>query len=220
MLQLNHHQEFHNSQLRHYCRHLRCRSKLKAPIDNPHKAFCARGCHSSFYLSRCLVCENAKPGPDWKFCRRPKCRAEYRRNAGLYDWRTGHPDPSAGFVISNSKSAHSIGIKTAGLTDRPWRMVAGAELSPLALHCATIPLDPALASRLTRQYKDYYQQASLIGPTDPPINILGGFKFPTAPVIDLNQPPYPAATIPTSDPALRIPNDLAIPLFLKRKPAS
>ena len=40
---------------RHYRRH--CRSKLGEPEENDHRAFCARGCHSSFYRHRCLVCE-------------------------------------------------------------------------------------------------------------------------------------------------------------------
>jgi hypothetical protein len=35
----------------------RCRSKLPKPIANPREAFCTRGCHGSFYLRRCLVCE-------------------------------------------------------------------------------------------------------------------------------------------------------------------
>src|SRR5437764_800421 len=47
--------------LRHYCRNPRCRSKLPSPASDPRKAFCTRGCHSSFYLKRCLVCENDKP---------------------------------------------------------------------------------------------------------------------------------------------------------------
>src|SRR6516225_7835340 len=45
------------AELRHYCRNPRCRSKLPQPVANPREAFCARGCHSSFYLKRCLVCE-------------------------------------------------------------------------------------------------------------------------------------------------------------------
>jgi hypothetical protein len=44
-------------ELRHYCRNLKCRSKLPAPIDSVRKAFCCRGCHSAFYRTRCLVCE-------------------------------------------------------------------------------------------------------------------------------------------------------------------
>jgi hypothetical protein len=42
---------------RHYCRNPRCRSKLKQSVADPRDAFCARGCHASFYRHRCLVCE-------------------------------------------------------------------------------------------------------------------------------------------------------------------
>jgi hypothetical protein len=43
---------------KHYCRNPRCRMKLPAPVENGHHAFCCRRCHSSFYRSRCLVCED------------------------------------------------------------------------------------------------------------------------------------------------------------------
>src|SRR5262249_36386247 len=43
---------------KHYCRNPRCRMKLPASVENEHHAFCCRGCHSSFYRSRCLVCED------------------------------------------------------------------------------------------------------------------------------------------------------------------
>jgi hypothetical protein len=49
--------EFSETALRHRCRYPRCRSKLPAPVSNPREAFCARGCHSSFYRHRCLICE-------------------------------------------------------------------------------------------------------------------------------------------------------------------
>jgi len=38
----------------------------------------------------------------------------------------------------------------------------------------------------------FWNAAALIGPNDPPVNILGGFKFPNAPVVDLN--PIPPKT--------------------------
>ena len=70
--------------LRHYCRNPRCRSKLPSPASDPHKAFCTPGCHSSFYLKRCIVCENDKPAGSTarrKLCRRPKCEGRYRKNS-------------------------------------------------------------------------------------------------------------------------------------------
>jgi hypothetical protein len=42
---------------RHYCRNPRCRMKLKRPVSNTREAFCTKGCHSSFYRRRCLICE-------------------------------------------------------------------------------------------------------------------------------------------------------------------
>ena len=74
--------------LRHYCRNPRCRSKLKEPVD-AHRAFCTPGCHSSFYLKRCVVCENDKPAGSTarrKLCRRPKCEGRYRKNSAHYSF--------------------------------------------------------------------------------------------------------------------------------------
>ena len=75
--------------LRHYCRNPRCRSKLPSPASDPREAFCTRGCHSSFYLKRCLVCENDKPAGSTtrrKLCRRPKCEGRYRKNSAHYSF--------------------------------------------------------------------------------------------------------------------------------------
>jgi hypothetical protein len=54
-VQIEYSNDLHNHQAD--CRNPRCRSKLKAPVDNPREAFCTRGCHSSFYRKRCLICE-------------------------------------------------------------------------------------------------------------------------------------------------------------------
>ena len=43
--------------VRYYCRNPKCRSKLREPASNQREAFCARGCHTSFYRKRCLICE-------------------------------------------------------------------------------------------------------------------------------------------------------------------
>ena len=40
------------TETRHYWRNSRCRSKLPTPVANVSEAFCARGCHSSFYRKR------------------------------------------------------------------------------------------------------------------------------------------------------------------------
>ena len=145
MLQIGHQEQF-SQDLRHYCRNRHCRSKLKAPVDNPHKAFCTKGCYDSFYLKRCVVCEKEKPSgrSDRKFCRRPKCRTEYHKNPGLF----GETASTITVRTDSSKSADSTGTKTGGLDDRPWRIAAaGSAISANVYHCATLPIDPDTVGR-------------------------------------------------------------------------
>jgi hypothetical protein len=70
-------------EVRHRCRHQRCRMKLPVAVSNLREAFCTRGCHSSFYLRRCLVCEGPldRKNSTQKVCRKSKCRSAFR--AGL-----------------------------------------------------------------------------------------------------------------------------------------
>jgi hypothetical protein len=77
---------------RHYCRNPKCRSKLPAPAGNPREAFCARGCHASFYRHRCLVCEAAidRRTEHQKFCRRPLCKSRFRASPVSFEW-SGYP---------------------------------------------------------------------------------------------------------------------------------
>ena len=72
----------------------------------------------------------------------------------------------------------------------------------------------------------FWNDAALIGPTDPPVNILGGYKFPNAPVVDLN-PILPKTEKQKFSPEqqkrfaellAQIPDDLSIPAFLRRRP--
>ena len=134
--------------LRHYCRNPRCRSKLPSPASDPRKAFCTHGCHSSFYLKRCLVCENDKPAGSTarrKLCRRPKCEGRYRKNSAHYSF-LGADTTSAANV---PRSAQSTGIKSAGLDDRPCYIVAGPKITAAIYHCATLPVDPDIAARVS-----------------------------------------------------------------------
>jgi hypothetical protein len=186
---------------RHYCRNPRCRSKLKEPVSNPHKAFCSKGCHASFYLHRCLICERPidqpKGGGRRATCNRTKCR-----NARRYQ------TPSVAKPIA--EVPNFIGSKGAPSPDRrPWRIAAGPTLSPSAFHYAALPLDRRTAADNARHNKQYYRDAvikTLIGPTDLPINKIPGLTRPRA----IN----PAA----SD--LPIPADLTIPNFLRRERAA
>src|ERR1700751_4659339 len=75
--------EFAQTGRRHFCRHPRCRMKLPSSPVNNHHAFCTKGCHSSFYLKRCLVCEGPKSGRGF-LCKKSKCRNAFRgQSVGL-----------------------------------------------------------------------------------------------------------------------------------------
>jgi hypothetical protein len=110
-------------ELRHYCRNLKCRSKLPAPIENVREAFCCRGCHSAFYRARCLVCEKdtgtnpltgEKRVGQRKFCGR-KCRAEASQFPHVYAWGLQNPVRRT----SGSSHADKMGLKTGLAGDRP-----------------------------------------------------------------------------------------------------
>ena len=66
--------------LRHYCRNPRCRSKLSTRVSNPREAFCARGCHSSFYRKRCVACEQPmeRKRESQQLCGRRKCEGQFK----------------------------------------------------------------------------------------------------------------------------------------------
>ena len=97
---------------RHYCRNPRCRSKLPAPVENEHHAFCTRGCFESFYRSRCLVCE--EPMRRKRERQRLKsghrrCEAEYRKFPRVYDYPRDEPAQKGGigpFADESLAEAH------------------------------------------------------------------------------------------------------------------
>jgi hypothetical protein len=100
------------NQLRHYCRNLKCRSKLPAPIENEHHAFCAPGCHASFYRSRCLVCEEPmrrKHERQRLKSGHRRCEAEYRKFPRVYDYPRDAPAQKEGigpFADESLAEAH------------------------------------------------------------------------------------------------------------------
>ena len=202
MLQIEHQGQF--GQVRHRCRNPRCRMKLKAPVDNPHKAFCTKGCYDSFYLKRCVVCEKEKPSgrSDRKFCRRPKCRTEYHKNPGLF----GETASTITLRTDSSKSADSTGTKTGDLDGRPWRVVAGPTISAGTYHCATVPLDPTKRAAAANDWDRIRSE------------IAWNERRPHSPV-DVTthsrwQPSWqPQWSSPTA-------GGLSIPNFLKREPGS
>jgi hypothetical protein len=71
---------------RHQCRY--GRTKLSAPIENPRRAFCCRGCFNGFYRPRCVVCETPiRRKIEWqKTCIAKNCKAEIKRFPLAYSW--------------------------------------------------------------------------------------------------------------------------------------
>jgi hypothetical protein len=132
--------------LRHYCRNPRCRSKLPSPTSDLRKAFCTRGCHSSFYLKRCMVCEKSIEQPKWGgrrlVCKKAKCRSAVQNRKG------GGGYPASFSIKSIQKVPDFIGAKQPLKPDRPYYIVAGPVISANVYHCASLALDPDTARRV------------------------------------------------------------------------
>ena len=100
-----------NNKLHHYCRNPRCGSKLKEPVENPHAAFCCRGCWEQYYRHRCVVCEKEikRTVENKRICRRRKCRNELRKWPQVYlppQFQRAKPDKS-GISEPSSPSRYS-----------------------------------------------------------------------------------------------------------------
>jgi hypothetical protein len=109
--------------MRHYCRFDRCRSKLEAPVENVHRAFCTPRCHESFYRRRCLVCEkDLSKGPaNRKTCKRAKCRNEYQRFPHLFAVAKRDPANDTGKPKRPSKTSIKSGSLWCDKEGRGWR---------------------------------------------------------------------------------------------------
>jgi hypothetical protein len=123
-----------SASLRHMCRNPKCRSKLPAPVTNAREAFCTRGCHTSYYLHRCIVCEGqmVRKREDQRVCKKSKCRSSFR--AGFDGGRYS----ASSDARSGSKNLDSIESKPPLKADLPWRIIAGPR-TPSGFHCAAVP---------------------------------------------------------------------------------
>jgi hypothetical protein len=142
-------------QLRHRCRNPRCGCKLKTPTDSPHRAFCCRGCFDSDYRARCLVCERPieRKTERRRFCSRSACRHEFRSHPEqFYDY----PHRGSVYAANASRNPIKSGLKIGSKVGRPFRIVAGPEITGTSFRLATIPLDPGLTARLERAHADFF----------------------------------------------------------------
>ena len=133
--------------VRHYCRNPRCRSKLKVPVENEHHAFCTPGCHTSFYRSRCLVCEDQmrRKSDRQRFGSGHRtCQSEYRRFPHVYELPSRSGYQGSQNARRGVGSAQSTGLKTRlsggrgsyliGPHDYPINVIGGYRF-PLAPPC-------------------------------------------------------------------------------------
>ena len=75
--------DFKETEMRKKCRH--CRMRLPVPTSNEREAFCTKGCYGSFYLHRCLVCEDKieRTTANRKICKKSKCRNALKSGEGF-----------------------------------------------------------------------------------------------------------------------------------------
>jgi hypothetical protein len=108
--------------LRHYCRNPRCRSKLKAPVENVREAFCARGCHTQYYRKRCIACEQPmeRKRESQQLCKRRKCKSQFAALKAGFSLGRYHP---SSHVLDASRNPTKPGTFSRLKTD--WRHVAG-----------------------------------------------------------------------------------------------
>ena len=104
-------------------------------------------------------------------------------------------------------------------------------------HCATAPDGPdcqwkggeyeRIEARNRAALREHFRKLAdqcLIQPHHPPVNVLGGYRFPDAPIVDLSPLPVDDRPIPSDwkpcVPSVAVADDLSIPDFLRRLPDS
>ena len=205
---------FDPNKIYHRCRNPRCKSRLKEPAENSRDAFCCTGCEIGFYRTHCRVCERelgkAKRNSRRELCGKRKCTNEFRsdRKRAQLVSRYYPLAPTSKPEKSSAKSKAIIGTKS------DLGFAIGADY------------DREILRQNSRDNAKFWNAAALIGPNDPPVNILGGFKFPNAPAVDLNPIPpksekqkfSPEQQKRLDELRAHIPDDLSIPAFLLRRP--
>jgi hypothetical protein len=115
------------------------------------------------------------------FCDQQCRQSDFRR----FVMRGSPIDESGQKVEANSKTFRP------DFADRPSHIVAGPQLSPFSFRAASVAAASVIAAN-NRLNAKYWEAASLIKRRTPPVNIVGGYKFPNAPFVDLAPPQQPA----------------------------
>ena len=167
-------------QLRHRCRNPRCGGLLKNPTDDRRAAFCCEPCERAHFATRCIVCEAAiaKASRRRAVCWRSKCRHALQRHPGKYRLRVGQnaaktvsATPTAGLGHNAQENSAKSTLKTGTKSGRGYRIIAGPAADPI--NFGNWPELPK-------------PRKVLIGHTTPPVNVIGGYRFPDAPKVDLS----------------------------------
>jgi hypothetical protein len=165
--------EIHPGFIRRRCRNPRCAAKLKRETDRSRDAFCCRACFELHYRTACLTCERPmRPkAAQQRFCSN-RCRSTFRRHPEQF-WSRFTP-PSTPLADATRKalgSARKSGLKSGAKPGRAWRVIAGPVPPDINLQVA---LDPETAAGNRRANHRYQVEATLIGPRDWPIDLIGG----------------------------------------------
>ena len=165
------------------CRDPRCQCALPEPAEH-RQAFCARGCYTHFYRTRCKVC--GEPSKNGRLCSNA-CRYAHRQNPALYAFRAikNHGMAPNGFnARARLTSPYKTGLKARAKS-------VGPTLSDDEFWLATLPLHSIDAARVKRANEperirretSWIRPPVLFGPDTLPLNLIGGWRFPDAPPI-------------------------------------
>ena len=177
----------------------RCKAVLTEPTSSDRSAFCCAGCHRLYFARRCMACDAPKTGAA-ATCGKRSCERElaaFKRHGvmGKFTPRKRRMGQVPSHAKSASKSDNSIALAGApnAVEQAPkmWRQIAGP---PVNIHLATVGGDEAVkaTNRTNRKYW-LSDRRTLIKKSDPPINVIGGYKFQSAPI---------APDFPTTPPTL------------------
>ena len=139
--------------------------------------------------TRCPVCGDPfnRRTNNQRLCGRRKCRNAFRRDSERF---LGDRYPSANAVIQTRNSSIKSKLKTGLKSGRACRKVTGPDVPEINLR---IPLGLETIARLNRAHVDLAEHrksqadlVALIKRDTPPVNVVGGYKFPDAPTVDLS----------------------------------
>ena len=159
-----------------------------------------------------------------QLCGRRKCEGQFKTLKAHMMLGRHHPstptenagpvnDPGA--AVDASGNPIKPGTFSRLKTDRAWRQVAGPEQSDRQLRLATADANAVERSNRTtnRQHWRAAGTAALIQRDTMPVNIVGGYKFPNAPQIELTAGDPQS---PPHNPTLAIADSDDLPAFLDR----